>query len=142
VYVAALPLVDGGKGWGGPESVNGQTYTSNVVRDCGSGSNPSFRFGTFDIGRAWTTFSATVGWADDLGFTAAQATFVVQVDGQTVYESPPVGLGQTVSISGVNVSGALRLTLGVNCPAYRRSPSGPTLSYDGDAVFGDARLER
>ncbi|PSK66197.1 hypothetical protein B0E53_01875 [Micromonospora sp. MH33] len=104
-----LPPVEGGQGWRHrAATVNGQRYEHSLVASTCSATNDPAE--SFNLGRRYTRFHATVGVAD----TAPddyRTRFTVLVDGEAVVRRE-LGLGDTAAVD-VPLTGGLRLMLKV-----------------------------
>ncbi|MFC0032071.1 NPCBM/NEW2 domain-containing protein [Micromonospora chaiyaphumensis] len=104
-----LPPVEGGEGWRQRDAtVSGQRYEQSLVASTCRATNDEAA--SFNLGKRFTRFRATVGVAD----TAPddyRTEFTVQVDGETVFRRE-LGLADTAGVD-VPVTGGLRLVLRV-----------------------------
>jgi hypothetical protein len=104
-----LSPVEGGEGWRHrPETVNGQRYENSVVASTCFATNDQAE--SFNLGKRFTRFQATVGVAD----TAPgdyRTEFAVKVDDETVFRRE-LTLGNTAAVD-VPVADGLRLVLEV-----------------------------
>ena len=125
-----VDLAEGG-GWEpetGRAQVDGQVYTRALAP--GSCADAEYRECTgwvdYDLGRNWTTFTATIGVQDDSRAGAA-TTFVVHVDDEPVV-TETLSLGEPMEIE-VDVRDALRLRIEVESDDYNIHPvwADPTL---------------
>ncbi|WP_017569760.1 protein kinase domain-containing protein [Nocardiopsis halotolerans] len=108
-----MEVVDGlGYGWApdaGRAELNGEAYSRALVpTDCGSSECTGWV--DYNLGRDWTTFTATIG-IDDTSSASATTTFTVHVDGEAEV-TETLRLGETLDIE-VDVTDALRLRLAV-----------------------------
>ncbi|MCZ7429389.1 NPCBM/NEW2 domain-containing protein [Micromonospora sp. WMMA1949] len=105
-----LPAVDGGNGWEQrAETVDGKRYDHSLVASTCSATDDESE--SFNLGKRFAAFRATVGVPDDVP-DSFRARFTVLVDGEVVFRRD-LGLGGTAALD-VPVTGALRLTLRVD----------------------------
>ncbi|MDO3685775.1 NPCBM/NEW2 domain-containing protein [Micromonospora sp. C28ISP2-4] len=105
-----LPPVDGGNGWEQrAETVDGKRYDHSLVASTCTATDDESE--SFNLGRRFAGFRATVGVPDDVP-DSFRARFTVLVDGEVVFRRD-LGLGGTAALD-VPVTGALRLTLQVD----------------------------
>lgn len=132
LLLTQMDVVEGEGRWepvAGRAEVNGEAYNrALVVGDrCTRYNNPCTGWADYNLGRGWTTFTATLG-VTDTSSSSAVATFTVYVDGRPeVTES--LRLGETIDIE-VDVRDALRLRIGVESDAEGLYPvwADPTLT--------------
>lgn len=114
----------------GDVTVNGQLYTSSMYRRVYYGGDEETV--SFDLGRSWQSFDATLGLRDDAD-AGGSVTFQVFKDGALALTQTAT-LGQAVPIQ-VDVNNVLRMKIRVSAP-----DDGP--SGEGYAVWGSARVSR
>ncbi|MGH3621943.1 MAG: NPCBM/NEW2 domain-containing protein [Sciscionella sp.] len=104
-YLADMAPVDGGLGWqDGSRTVNAHVYKRSVVGStCSAGDDPEE---TFNLGRQFTRFRATIGMADDAP-TDSETRFTVIVDGKPLF-ARTVTLGEDAPID-IRLNKGLRL---------------------------------
>ncbi|MGW9349562.1 protein kinase domain-containing protein [Nocardiopsis flavescens] len=132
LLLTQMDVVEGEGRWepvAGRAEVNGEAYSrALVVGDrCTQYNDPCTGWADYNLGRGWTTFTATLG-VTDTSSSSAVATFTVYVDGRPeVTES--LRLGETIDIE-VDVRDALRLRIGVESDAEGLYPvwADPTLT--------------
>lgn len=125
-YLANLnPVAGSGSTFTGSEEVNGQTYANSVFLDV----NPGPANVSYNLGRQWSHFQATLGLSDDSPENE-QIQFQILADQRTIY-SHVFELGQSQQIN-LDVAGVLRLELIAT----------EVSSYVGqtEAVWGNAEL--
>jgi hypothetical protein len=127
-WLVDIKKVDGGSGWeSGTRTVNAKIYEHSVVGStCSAGDDANE---SFNLGRQFQRFQATVGMADDTP-TGAATQFTVIVDDKQIFNRD-VRLGEQAVVD-VSVAGGLRLVLHVESVRYSQCSS--------KAVWGDASL--
>ncbi|MFI6326858.1 NPCBM/NEW2 domain-containing protein [Micromonospora chersina] len=104
-----LPPVEGGQGWRQrAATVSGKRYEQSVVASTCYATNDEAE--SFNLGKRYTRFQATVGVADTAP-NDYRTRFTVLVDGEAVFQRE-LALGNTAAVD-VPLTGALRLMLKV-----------------------------
>ncbi|MFG2164758.1 NPCBM/NEW2 domain-containing protein [Micromonospora chersina] len=104
-----LPPVEGGQGWRQrAATVSGKRYEQSVVASTCFATNDETE--SFNLGKRYTRFKATVGVADTAP-NDYRTRFTVLVDGEAVFQRE-LALGNTAAVD-VPLTGALRLMLKV-----------------------------
>ncbi|MFG3603304.1 NPCBM/NEW2 domain-containing protein [Micromonospora chersina] len=104
-----LPPVEGGQGWRQRAAmVSGKRYEQSVVASTCFATNDEAE--SFNLGKRYTRFKATVGVADTAP-NDYRTRFTVLVDGEAVFQRE-LALGNTAAVD-VPLTGALRLMLKV-----------------------------
>ncbi|SCG35594.1 NPCBM/NEW2 domain-containing protein [Micromonospora coxensis] len=127
-WLADLAAVDGGFGWRhGTATVNGKEHPRSVIGSTCSSANDDHE--SFNLGKRYSRFRATVGLAEDAP-DDAHTRFRVLVDRKVLFQRD-LRLGQTATVE-IGVRNGLRLTLEVT--------NMETSSCGDTAVWGEAVL--
>jgi len=118
----------------GALEISGESYPHSVSHRVGGCEKSGYI--SFNLGRDWTTFSATFGLRDE-----SEASTVVRsevyLDGNLAYTTGDVGLGATEQVS-ISTVGVLNLRLAY----YFLEGSMGLCSDAGDVAWGDAQVSR
>ncbi|MGW5265646.1 NPCBM/NEW2 domain-containing protein [Microbispora sp. NPDC004025] len=127
-WLVDMPTVDGGEGWErGSRTVGAKVFPHSVVGStCFSADDSDV---SFDLGRRFRRFQATVGLADD-AHSGSRTRFTVFLEGRQLF-SRDLRLAEQARVD-VPVAGGLRLVLHVE-------PVGLT-ECGATAVWGEALL--
>uniref|UniRef100_UPI00278BB5B4 NPCBM/NEW2 domain-containing protein n=1 Tax=Nocardiopsis sp. CC223A TaxID=3044051 RepID=UPI00278BB5B4 len=112
----------------GRAELNGEAHTRALVStDCGGDYDPCTGWADYNLGRKWSTFTATIG-VDDTSSASATTTFTVHIDGEPEV-TETLELGETMEVE-VDVRDALRLRIEVESDAGGVYPvwADPTLT--------------
>ena len=127
----------------------GTSYGNSLVFSCDLFCNDSASLAraAYDLGKAFSTFSTSVGISDSAPNTSERANFSVFVDGDERF-SQNVAFGRPVPVT-INVAGALRLELVITTGLGTVSPAQAGADAAGGvtdafphAVWGDPILAR